>query len=107
MTSHCDRFRRLVAIAVLLAGAVLAVVTLSGVLPGRGDPTPAPASVVPQVGRPGLNAVIYATQDKLRRLPGDAATWARLGAPTSSRPGSPRIPRFTLRPRARWRSLCR
>jgi len=107
MTGHSGWFRHLVPLAVLLAGAVLAVVTLSGVLPGHGDPTPAAASAVPQVGRQDLNAVIYATQDKLRRLPGDAATWARLGAPTSSRPGSPRIPRFTLRPRARWRSLCR
>ncbi len=80
MAGRSGRFRRLVPIAVLLAGAVLAVVTLSGVLPGRGDAAPAAASVVPQVGRPGLNAVIYATQDKLRRLPDDAATWARLGA---------------------------
>ena len=80
MTGHSGRFRRLVPVAVLLAGAVLAVVTLSGVLPGRGDTAPAAASAVPQAGRQGLNAVIHATQDKLRRLPDDAATWARLGA---------------------------
>ena len=80
MTNRSGRFRRLVPIVVLLAGAGLAVVTLSGVLPGRGDTAPAAASVVPQVGTQGLNAVIYATQDKLRRLPGDAASWAGLGA---------------------------
>ncbi|MGH3699695.1 MAG: tetratricopeptide repeat protein [Pseudonocardiaceae bacterium] len=80
MTGHFGRFRRLVAIVVLLAGAVLAVVTLSGVLSGRGDSAPDAALVVPQVGRHDLNAVIYATQDKLRRLPGDAVSWARLGA---------------------------
>ncbi|MGH3755144.1 MAG: tetratricopeptide repeat protein [Pseudonocardiaceae bacterium] len=80
MAAHSGRLRRLVPIAVLLAGAVLAVVTLGGVLPGRGAAAPAAVSVVPQVGRPGLHAVIHATQDKLRRLPGDAVTWARLGA---------------------------
>ena len=80
MTRRSGRFRALIPITVLLAGVWLAVVTLSGVLPARGETTPAAASVVPQVGTQGLNAVIYATQDKLRRLPDDAASWARLGA---------------------------
>ncbi len=80
MAGHSDRFPRLVAIAVLLVGTGLAVVTLTGVLPGRGDAEPAAASMIPQVGRQSLNAVIYAAQDKLRRLPDDSVTWARLGA---------------------------
>jgi tetratricopeptide (TPR) repeat protein len=80
MTSHSGRYRRLVPISVLLTGALLAVVTLSGMLSGRGDTAPAAALAVPQVGRQDLNAVIYATQDKLHRLPDDAVSWARLGA---------------------------
>ncbi|MGH3871997.1 MAG: tetratricopeptide repeat protein [Pseudonocardiaceae bacterium] len=80
MAGRCGRLRRLVPVVVLLAGAALAMVTLSGVLPGRGAAAPAAVSAIPQVGRPGLNGVIHATQDKLRRLPGDSVSWARLGA---------------------------
>ena len=80
MAGRSGWLRRLVPLVVLLVGAVLAGVTLNGVLPGTGDAAPAAAPVTPQVGRSGLNAVIHATQDKLRRLPDDSVTWARLGS---------------------------
>ncbi|MGH3795890.1 MAG: tetratricopeptide repeat protein [Pseudonocardiaceae bacterium] len=80
MTGRSGRVRRVVPVAVLLAGVLLAVVTLTGVFSGRGATAPAAASPVPQVSSSGLNAAIYATQDRLRRLPDDAPTWAQLGA---------------------------
>ncbi|MGH4027068.1 MAG: tetratricopeptide repeat protein [Pseudonocardiaceae bacterium] len=79
MTGHSGRFRRLVRTVVLLGGMVVVLVIISALLPAR-DTRPSSAPAVPQVGRQSLNAVIYATQDKLRRLPGDAPTWAQLGA---------------------------
>ncbi|HEY2764460.1 MAG TPA: tetratricopeptide repeat protein [Pseudonocardiaceae bacterium] len=83
MTGRAGRlggFGRFGPIAVLLAGAMIALLTLGGMLGDRGDTAAGSASAVPQIGTPGLNAVIYATQDKLRRLPGDAPAWAQLGA---------------------------
>jgi tetratricopeptide (TPR) repeat protein len=69
--------RSRVPLLLVLTGALLAVVAVTGFVNTR--PAPAPAAPAPSAAT-GLDRLIYDAQDALRREPGDAPKWALLGS---------------------------
>ncbi|MGW4528828.1 tetratricopeptide repeat protein [Amycolatopsis sp. NPDC004378] len=74
MSERSIRSRRVVAVVVLVAGAVALVASLSA-----GQPAPAAGPVPVSVPQDTLAHSISVAQDKLRRTPQDPLTWAQLG----------------------------
>ncbi|HVL85737.1 MAG TPA: tetratricopeptide repeat protein, partial [Pseudonocardia sp.] len=69
--------RSRVPVLLVLIGALLAVLTVGGVLSAR---EPAPAAVAPAAAPSGLDEFVFRAQEALRRNPQDAPLWAELGA---------------------------
>ncbi|MFD1146038.1 tetratricopeptide repeat protein [Saccharothrix hoggarensis] len=70
--------RRIVAVLAIVAGVAVLASTASALTGRRGeDDTPQPRAAL---AHSGAQRVIAAAQDKLRRSPKDAATWALLGS---------------------------
>lgn len=65
--------RRIVAVAVIVAGVAVLAASASTLFSGPGAPTASAPS------QSALDRTVDAAQAKLRRLPDDAATWAQLG----------------------------
>jgi len=68
----------LIAVLALTLGAALLVVTAVGLIRGGEATSPAPGTGIAAVDP--LSQAIDAAQERLRRNPEDAATWARLGS---------------------------
>ncbi|SEO98709.1 tetratricopeptide repeat protein [Amycolatopsis saalfeldensis] len=78
MPERSIRPRRVLAVVVLVAGAVALVVSVSA---GASAPAVAPVASVPAAHPPDTLAhSISVAQDKLRRTPQDPLTWAQLGS---------------------------
>lgn len=74
--------RSRVPILLVLIGVLLAVVAVAGFF-SRSSPSDSSAEqdpTAPQVASPALDRLIFDSQARLRRLPNDSVTWARLGA---------------------------
>lgn len=69
--------RKIIAVLAITAGAALLATTATAL--SRGD-DPAPAASGAAVVRSDVQRTISAAQDRLKRVPGDAATWAQLGS---------------------------
>ncbi|MFJ8963258.1 tetratricopeptide repeat protein [Lentzea sp. NPDC102401] len=69
--------RKIIAVLAITAGAALLATTATAL--SRGD-DPAPPAPGAAVVRSNVQRTITAAQDRLKRVPGDAATWAQLGS---------------------------
>ncbi|WP_103355980.1 lipopolysaccharide assembly protein LapB [Amycolatopsis sp. CA-128772] len=74
MPERSTRSRRIFAVVVLAAGAVVLVASVSA---GQSEPSAGPAPA--PVAQDTLTHSIVVAQDKLRRTPQDPLTWAQLG----------------------------
>lgn len=70
--------RKIIAVLAIAAGAVLLATTATALTRGGGDPAPPAAGAA--VVRSDVQRTVTAAQERLRRVPGDADTWARLGS---------------------------
>ncbi|SEQ52511.1 tetratricopeptide repeat protein [Lentzea albida] len=69
--------RKIIAALAIAAGAALLATTATAL--SRGD-DPVPTAAGAAVARSDVQRAISAAQERLRRVPGDAATWASLGS---------------------------
>lgn len=69
--------RKIIAVLAITAGAALLATTATALSRGNAPVSSAPGAAVV---RSDVQRTITAAQDRLKRVPGDAATWAQLGA---------------------------